>query len=62
MLWFNGRNLGRYWHEGPVQTVFIPAAWMKTGEDNELVVLELEMADPPEQIPTAPRQFWGRGQ
>jgi beta-galactosidase len=59
IVWFNGRNLGRYWKAGPPQTVFIPACWMKKGEDNELVVLELEAERIPDKIPSVPKPIWG---
>jgi beta-galactosidase len=39
-VWVNGHNLGRYWSVGPQQTVYVPAEWLKKG-DNEIVVLEL---------------------
>jgi beta-galactosidase len=39
-VWINGHNLGRYWNIGPQQTLYIPAEWLKQGE-NEIVVLEL---------------------
>jgi beta-galactosidase len=59
IVWFNGHNLGRYWNAGPPQTVFVPACWMKKGEDNELIVLELEAERIPREIPTVSRQIWG---
>jgi len=40
MVWVNGHNLGRYWGIGPQQTLYLPAEWLKKG-DNEIVVLEL---------------------
>jgi len=39
-VWVNGHNLGRYWSIGPQQTVYVPAEWLKLG-DNEVVVFEL---------------------
>ncbi|MDX9846576.1 MAG: beta-galactosidase [Tenuifilaceae bacterium] len=39
-LWVNGHHIGRYWHIGPQQTLYIPAPWLKKGE-NEVVVLEM---------------------
>lgn len=39
-IWVNGHNLGRYWNIGPQQTVYLPAEWLKKGE-NEIEVLEL---------------------
>lgn len=40
-VWVNGRHLGRFWHVGPQQTLYLPGAWMKTGR-NDVVVLELD--------------------
>jgi beta-galactosidase len=40
IVWVNGRCLGRYWKRGPQQDLFIPAPFMRNGQ-NELVVLEL---------------------
>ncbi|MDP4188296.1 MAG: beta-galactosidase [Bacteroidota bacterium] len=39
-VWVNGHNLGRYWSVGPQQTLYVPAEWLKKG-DNEVIVLEL---------------------
>jgi beta-galactosidase len=40
MVWVNGNNLGKYWEIGPQQTLYLPAEWLKKGE-NEIIVLEL---------------------
>jgi len=41
-IWVNGFNLSRYWTtEGPQKTYYIPAALLKSGE-NEIVVFEIE--------------------
>ena len=40
VVWVNGHNLGRYWSVGPQQTVYLPAEWLKKGQ-NEVVVFEL---------------------
>jgi beta-galactosidase len=40
VVWLNGHNLGRYWNVGPQQTLYIPAEWLVTG-NNELIVLEM---------------------
>jgi beta-galactosidase len=40
VVWINGHNLGRYWHVGPQQTLYVPAEWLKKGANN-IVVLEL---------------------
>lgn len=39
-VWINGHNLGRYWELGPQQTIYVPAEWLKKG-DNVIEVLEL---------------------
>ena len=38
-VWINGHNLGRYWNVGPTQTIYVPAPWLKKGE-NEIVIFE----------------------
>ncbi|GAA3968235.1 glycoside hydrolase family 35 protein [Mucilaginibacter dorajii] len=43
-VWINGHNLGRYWYVGPQQTLYVPAEWLKHG-NNEVVVLELIKTD-----------------
>lgn len=40
IVWVNGYNLGKYWNVGPQQTIYVPAEWLKPG-NNEIVVLEL---------------------
>jgi beta-galactosidase len=40
VVWINGHNLGRYWAIGPQQTLYVPAEWLKKGQ-NEVTVLEL---------------------
>jgi len=40
VVWINGHNLGRYWEVGPQQTLYVPAEWLKKGQ-NEVAVLEL---------------------
>jgi beta-galactosidase len=39
-VWVNGHNLGRYWSVGPQHSLFVPAPWLKVGE-NEVIVLDL---------------------
>jgi beta-galactosidase len=39
-VWINGHHLGRYWEIGPQQTVYVPAEWLKKGE-NSIVIFEL---------------------
>lgn len=40
-VWINGHHLGRYWHIGPQQTLFVPGVWLREGR-NEVVVLDVE--------------------
>jgi len=40
IVWVNGHNLGRYWSIGPQQTLYLPAEWLKKG-NNEIEVFEL---------------------
>jgi beta-galactosidase len=59
VVWLNGINLGRYWSIGPQQTIYVPAVWLRSGEEeNELVVLELEEDDCPREIPTLKEPVW----
>jgi beta-galactosidase len=39
IIFINGKNIGRYWHTGPQQTLYIPGVWLKKGE-NEIVIFE----------------------
>jgi len=39
-LWINGHSIGRFWNIGPQQTLYVPAPWLKKGE-NEIVVFDL---------------------
>ena len=40
-VWVNGKSLGRFWNIGPQQTLYLPAPWLKEGE-NEIIVLDLK--------------------
>lgn len=42
MVWVNGFSLGRYWSIGPQQSLYLPGTILKAGQNNEIVVLELE--------------------
>lgn len=42
-VWLNGRALGRVWNIGPQKTLYVPAPWLKSGE-NEVVVFDLDGA------------------
>ena len=38
-VFLNGYNLGKYWYIGPQQTIYIPAGWLKKG-NNEVIVFD----------------------
>jgi beta-galactosidase len=38
-VFLNGHNLGKYWAIGPQQTIYVPAVWLKKG-NNEIVVFD----------------------
>jgi beta-galactosidase len=40
-VWVNGHHLGRFWHIGPQQTLYLPASWLKAGS-NEVLVFTTE--------------------
>ena len=39
-VYVNGHALGRFWHIGPQQTLFLPGCWLRKGE-NEVIVLDV---------------------
>ncbi len=39
IVFINGINIGRYWHVGPQQTLFIPGVWLNKGS-NKIVIFE----------------------
>jgi beta-galactosidase len=36
-VWINGHPLGRFWNAGPQQTLYVPAPWIRKGQ-NEVVI------------------------
>jgi beta-galactosidase len=40
MVWINGKCLGRFWEIGPQYDLYMPGPWLKTGE-NEIIVLDM---------------------
>ena len=56
-VWVNGHNLGRYWRIGPQQSLFLPAPWLKKGQ-NEVVVLDLEETSQ-RSLSGHANAFWG---
>ncbi|MDR0823507.1 MAG: beta-galactosidase [Prevotella sp.] len=51
IVFINGKNIGRYWHLGPQQTLYIPGVWLKEGE-NEIVILEQQNDKPQTEVRT----------
>jgi beta-galactosidase len=40
-VFINGHPLGRFWRIGPQRTLYLPAPWLRRG-DNRIVVFDLE--------------------
>jgi beta-galactosidase len=40
-VWLNGHALGRIWSIGPQKTLYVPAPWLKAGQ-NEVIVFDLD--------------------
>ncbi len=47
VAWVNGHCLGRFWNIGPAQTLYVPGPWLKSGQ-NEVVILDLPGPEKPE--------------
>ncbi len=41
IVFVNGHNLGRYWHAGPQQTLYLPGCWLHKGK-NTISIFEQE--------------------
>jgi beta-galactosidase len=52
IVFINGKNIGRYWHLGPQQTLYIPGVWLNKGE-NEIVIFEQQNDKPHTSVKTA---------
>ncbi len=39
-VYVNGHAIGRFWHIGPQQTLYVPGCWLKKGK-NEVIVLDV---------------------
>ena len=39
-VYVNGHAIGRFWHVGPQQTLYVPGCWLKKGR-NEVIVLDV---------------------
>lgn len=53
MVWVNGYAIGRYWHIGPQQALYVPGCWLRKGK-NEVIVLD--MASPEKATLTGLRE------
>ncbi|MCL1932960.1 MAG: beta-galactosidase [Candidatus Azobacteroides sp.] len=51
IVFINGINIGRYWHVGPQQTLYIPGVWLKKGE-NTIVIFEQLNKEPKTEVRT----------
>lgn len=51
IIYINGKNIGRYWHVGPQQTLYIPGVWLKKGE-NKIVIFEQLNEEPKMEVRT----------
>ena len=40
VVWINGHCIGRFWNIDPQQTIYCPAKWLKSGQ-NEIIVLDI---------------------
>lgn len=49
VIFVNGRILSRYWEVGPQKSAYLPAPFLKEGE-NEIIVLDLEGFERPEVV------------
>ena len=49
VVFLNGINLGRYYNEGPQETLFVPGPWLNKG-DNTVLIFELYEAPRPLQM------------
>ncbi|KAI0017709.1 family 35 glycoside hydrolase [Xylariomycetidae sp. FL0641] len=58
-VWVNGFDLGRYWIIGPQQSLYLPGTVLKPGEENEIVVLELEPEADQLTVFGAAERSWG---
>jgi len=51
IVFINGINIGRYWHVGPQQTLYVPGVWLKKGE-NTIVIFEQLNKEPKTEVKT----------
>jgi len=51
IVFINGINIGRYWHVGPQQTLYIPGVWLNKGE-NTITIFEQLNKEPQTEVRT----------
>ena len=51
IVFINGIHIGRYWHLGPQQTLYIPGVWLKEGE-NTIMIFEQLNKEPKTEVRT----------
>lgn len=39
-MWINGHSIGRFWELGPSHELYVPAVWLKSG-DNQVIVFDV---------------------
>lgn len=49
IVFVNGKNLGRFWNDGPQQTLYLPGVWLREGE-NKIVVFDQLNDNPQESL------------
>jgi hypothetical protein len=57
MVWVNGHNLGRFWEIGPQTRLYLPGCWLKTGE-NEVIVLDMLGPQPAKALKKLGKKNW----
>jgi len=45
VVWVNGHLLGRFWNIGPMGSLFLPGAWLHSG-NNDITVMDLDGGPP----------------
>ena len=57
-VWMNQRPLGRFWSVGPQHALYVPASWLKPG-DNEIIFFDL-LSESSEALKTANKPIFDR--